>query len=230
MARHHVRGLEQDEPVSSTHPYKGSLGEESVLRAFTGFPATPQHHEPASSPSAGIHNHTFSGGARSRRVRSREVHTCPCPENQATLLAYHDPRAVQVSSLILVHDPWCPSTIPTVDGLSDQQSTCAKVSIESVPWMRGVVHRCRWASHVLGRATHALIRGGCCISFRFRGPSSGLVRVIACASFRNFARNLLSSILSRLARDASSTQSCGTAFSASTRHPYLLEQRGGVSS
>lgn len=50
-------------------------------------------------------------------MRSREVHTDPCPENQATLLAYHDPRAVQVSSLILVHDPWCPSTIPVVDGL-----------------------------------------------------------------------------------------------------------------
>lgn len=159
-------------------------------------------------------------------MRSREVHTDPCPENQATLLAYHDPRAVQVSSLILVHDPWCPSTIPTVDGLSDQQSTCAKVLIESSPWMRGVVHRSRWASHVLGRATHALIRGGCRISFRFRGPFSGLVRVIACASFRNCARNLLSSILSRLARDASSTQSCGTAFSASTRHPYFFQAEG----
>ena len=41
-------------------PARGSVGEESVLRTLTGSPATSQHHEPASLPSAGIHNHTFA--------------------------------------------------------------------------------------------------------------------------------------------------------------------------
>ena len=41
-------------------PAWGSVGEESVLRTLTGSPATSQHHEPASLPSAGIHNHTFA--------------------------------------------------------------------------------------------------------------------------------------------------------------------------
>ena len=206
--------------IFTSHDY-GILSERSQQGECARTWSTSQHHESAPLLLCGHPPPHFRSGARSRRVRSREVHTDPCPENQATLLAYHDPRAVQVSSLILVHDPWCPSTIPTVDGLSDQQSTCAKVLIESSPWMRGVVHRSRWASHVLGRATHALIRGGCRISFRFRGPFSGLVRVIACVSSRNCARNLLSSILSRMARDASSNQSWRQLSRFWYRHPYL---------
>lgn len=41
-------------------PARGSVGEESALRTVTGVPAPSQHHEPASLPSAGIHNHTFA--------------------------------------------------------------------------------------------------------------------------------------------------------------------------
>lgn len=61
VARHHVRGLEQDEPVSLSHSTELSpWSEESVLRTITGVPAPSQHHEPASLPGAGIHNHTFA--------------------------------------------------------------------------------------------------------------------------------------------------------------------------
>lgn len=113
--------------------------------------------------------------------------------------------------------------------LSDQQSTCAKVLIESSPWMRGVVHRSRWASHVLCRATHALIRGGRRIFSGSEVLLSGLVHVTTCACFPELRPEPLSSIFSRMARDASSTQSWRQLSRFWYRHPHLFG-RGGVSS
>lgn len=150
-------------------------------------------------------------------MRSREVHTDPCPENQATLLAYHDPRAVQVSSLILVHDPWCPSTIPVVDGLFRSTVDMCKgvdriVSMDAwcgAPLPMGIARtrpcnpcsHSRWSSYLFG--SEVLL--------------SGLVHVTTCACFPELRPELFSSsIFSRMARDASSNQVVATTF------PFLV--------
>lgn len=116
-------------------------------------PQTPQHHEPASSPSAGIHNHTFSGGARSRRVRSRESTRDPCSKQSSDVAGVPRPACrpgffLDASSMTR---GVCPPFRRWMD-LSDQQSTCAKVSIESSPWTLV------WCTAADGHRTYSAVR------------------------------------------------------------------------
>jgi len=171
VARHHVRGLEQDEPVSHPHSTKLSLSsEESVLRTITGVPAPSQHHESAPLLLCGHPQPHFRSGARSRRVRSREFHTGSMSRESSDVagvprLACRPGFFLDASSMTRgVRPPFrrwmgCPIN-------NRHAQRCRSV----VSMNADVVHRCRWASRVLGRATHVLVRGGRRIFFRFRGP------------------------------------------------------------
>lgn len=111
-------------------PARGSVGEESVLRTITGFPAPSQHHESAPLLLCEHPQPHFRSGARSRRVRSREVHTGPCPKQSSDVAGV--PRPACRPGFFLDASSMTRGVRPPFRrwmGLSDQQSTCAKVSI-----------------------------------------------------------------------------------------------------